>query len=222
MLKTKLSLLIVFFCLFNLNAQTESNIDLKIETGFLWDWVEGRMYFSGPFLNLEPKLKTSKNTFIGLRFGAAINTQRILTADHLQFYINNEFYNGGNGNNAIISLIPTFDYYFKENNARPYLGLGLGYYSLSSSKQGFVIGNDNEPFELSVENQIGFLIRGGINLQNVVVGRFDLSRITIGVEYNYIPTADVSISNGQKIGTILNSNIALSFGYLIGASKKLK
>lgn len=196
----------------------KTNIKLKIEAGFLWDWVEGKVYLSGPFLNVEPKVKTSRNTVIGLRFGAALNTQRILTADARQFQINNYFNENGN-NNGVFSFVPTIDYYFTENKFRPYLGLGIGYNFLTTSKKVFVIRNASDELELSVNNRVSFLLRGGLDLSKVIVGRFDLSKFIVGLEFNYIPKTDVEISNGQIVGTIVTSNIALSIGYTIGVRK---
>ena len=218
MLKTIILFIICLFCSFNLSAQKESNIKLKIETGFLWDWYEGSIYLSGPFLNVEPKLKASKNTVIGLRIGAALNTQAIKNADPLQFYINKNL----NSNNVAISLIPTFDYYFVNNKFRPYLGLGLGYYFLTTSKDVYVRGNFIDAVEVSVNNQIGFLVRGGLELRKFKVGRFDLSKFIVGLEFNYILKGEIEMPNGQIIGTMDNSNIALSFGYIIGQGKSSK
>lgn len=220
-LKTIILIMILVFCLFNLSAQEESNIKLKIGAGVFWDWVEGRIYLSGPFLYVEPKLKTSKNTIIGLRIGAAENSQRILTSDPNRFYIENG-YDNGNGN-SVFSFVPTFDYYFINNNFRPYLGAGIGYYFLTTSKDVFVIGGPfDDVLELSINNQVGFLLRGGFDLYKFKVGRFDLSKFTVGLEFNYIPKADVEISNGQTVGTVVTSNIALSLGYTFGNRKKSK
>lgn len=219
--KTIILHILFLLCFINLSAQKENNIKMKIEAGILWDWVDGKIYLSGPFLNIEPKLKTSKNTFIGLRIGAAENTQRILTSDPNQFHINNENDNGYG--NSVFSLVPTFDYYFSKNKLRPYLGVGIGYYFLTTSKDVFVIG---KPFdyvqELTINNQIGFLLRGGFNLHKVIVGRFDLSKFTIGLEYNHVPKTDVEIPNGQVVGTVVTSNIAMSFGYTFGNRKRSK
>lgn len=190
---------------------------LKIETGLLWDCVEGRIYLSGPFLNVEPKLKTSKNTVIGMRIGAAINTQRILTSDPFQLSINNNV-----GINGVISLGPTFDHYFNTANFRPYLGLGFVHNFLTTSKKGFVIGNPLDALGLSIDNQVGFLLRGGLDLHKVVIGRFDFSKFVLGLEFNYIPKADVKASNGQKVGTVANSNVALSIGHVFGNVKDSK
>lgn len=222
-LKIIISLKIILLCLFNLNAQGERNIKLKIEGGMLWDWVDEQVYLSGSFLGVEPKLKVSPNTFIGLSIGAAKNTQRILTLNPQQFFINNDYDQDNSNANRVLSFVPTVDYYFIKDKVKPYLGVGVGYYFLTTSKDVLVIGNSaNEFFELSVNNKIGVLLRGGLELHNVKVGRSDLSGFAIGLTYNYVPKAEVKMTNGQIVGTVLTSNIILSLGYTIGSGKKSK
>jgi len=202
-LKTILLLGLSWFCLVNLIAQKESNIKLKIEAGFLWDWVDGSIYLSGPFLSVEPKLKTSANTVIGLRLGAAQNTQRIINADPFQYSIDNVFDNGNS--NGIFSFIPTIDFTFDDRKFRPYLGAGVGYNFLTTSKNVFVRGTI-DAVETSVNNKVGGLLRGGLYIR----------QFTVGLEFNYIPKTEIELSNGQVIGTMNNSNIALAVGYTIG------
>ncbi len=218
LLKIILSLVMCMFCFFNLSAQKESNVKLKIETGFLWDWHEGNLFLSGIFLHLEPKLETTKNTVIGLRIGAALNTQAIKNSNPTQIFIDKNFTFG----NAALSLIPTFDYYFIKSKFRPYLGTGIGYYFLTTNKDFFVRGNSMDAVEVSVNNQMGFLFRGGLGLHKFKVGRFDLSKFIVGLEFNYILKAAIEMPNGQIAGTINYSNIALSIGYIIGKRKSSK
>jgi len=87
---------------------------------------------------------------------------------------------------------------------------------------GFVIGNSSEVFKISVNNQVGFLLRGGLDLPKFIIGRVDLSKFSVGLEFNYIPMVDAEISNGEVVGTLNNSNIALAIGYTIGLRKSSK
>ena len=219
MLKAIITLIILLVSLFNLNAQEKGDIKLKIEIGILFDAVEGSFFLSGAFFNLEPKLNVSKNTVIGLRIGAASNSQRILTIDPNRFFVNNEVDNSGN---TTISFIPTFDYYLNNKNIRPYLGFGIGYYFLNTSKEGFFMTNPFDGQDLSINNKIGFLFRSGIDLGKFIIWGFDFSKFSIGLEFNYIPRTDVELSDGELIGTIANSNIAVSLGYTISSGKKSK
>ncbi|MEO0683584.1 MAG: hypothetical protein AAFY76_00705 [Cyanobacteria bacterium J06649_11] len=214
----KVTLLILSaFCVLHLPAQERSNLQLKLAAGIFWDWIEGEVYLSGPFLYVEPKLQTSANTSIGLRIGAAHSTQIVQTVAADRFYIDNDTDRG----NGVFSFVPIFDFYFSNKKYRPYLSVGSGYYFLTTSKDVFINGRPvNEALKASVNNQIGFLLRGGFNLYNFTVGRTDLSNMTIGLEFNYIPKADVEISNGdnESVGTIDTSNVKLSIGYTFGKS----
>ena len=209
--------IIIGFCVFNLSAQEESNIKLKIETGLLMTSENSERL--GLFFRVEPKLKIFKNTFLGLRVGASINEQIMEGNDLSQFNfydnVNDSPIQFINPSNGLFSVVPTVDYYFMDKKYRPYLGVGMGYYFLTNytdvSRRGAA-----DPFEdlleLSVQNQAGFLIRGGLNF----------GRLVAGLEFNYLPLADIEIPNGQIIGRVDNRYIGLSFGYVIGVGKKLK
>ncbi len=198
MLKKKILLITLLFCLLNLNAQENHNISLRIEPGLI---VFSDSENLGLLLNFEPNIKISENTAIGLRFGLAINSQKFENNDSARFYIDDE------SDNAVISFVPTFDYYLNESNFRPYLGLGLGFYLLSDiDVSRFGSGN---VIEVSVKNQLGLLLRGG----------FEIGNTRLRLEYNFIPKVDIEIPNNQKIGTVDNSYLGVSVGFKIGARK---
>lgn len=194
-LKKTLFPLFLLFYLLNTNAQ----VILRIEPGVLLETDSENL---GLLLNIEPKVKSSENTIIGLRFGIAINPQKFKINDGSQFFIDDL------DDNGIISFVPTFDYYLNKSNYRPYIGFGLGYYLFNdidvSNRNGSI-----EILEGSVNNQLGFLLRGGL----------EIGTIRYGLEYNFIPKADIEILNGQTIGTIDNSYLGLSVGFTIGGRK---
>ncbi len=192
-LKKKISLIILLFCLFNLNAQ----VKLRIEPGFLQKTKSENL---GLMLNFEPNIEISINSVIGLRFGLALNPQKFENNDNSRFVFDEM------NDNAVISFMPTFDYYLNYNYTRPYFGAGLGYYLFSS----VIIANPSENVtEGSVNNQLGLLLRGGL----------EWGKTKIGLEYNFIPKADIKIPNGQTIGTVDNSYFGISIGFLIGGRK---
>ncbi len=197
MLKKKLALVFLLFSLFNLNAQETSNITLRITPGVL---INSHSENLGLFLHVEPKIKISENAVIGLRFGLILNSQKFEINESSPFNINKEH------DNAVVSFVPTYDYYLNKNNIRPYVGLGIGYYLVSeipiaNPSQGVSDGN--------VNNQIGGLLRTGV----------ELGKIRFEIEYNFIPKADIEIPNNQIIGTVDNSYLGLSIGFTIGGRK---
>lgn len=193
-LKKNLLLITLLFGLSNLYAQ----VKLRIEPGFLLKTESENL---GLMLNVEPNIEISKNRVIGLRFGLALNPQKFKNNDSSQFFFDDK------NDNVVLSFMPTFDYYLNDKYTRPYLGLGLGYYLFSS----VVIANPSENItEGSVNNQLGLLLRGGL----------EWGKTKIGVEYNFIPKADIKIPNGEIIGTVDNSYFGISIGFLIGGGKR--
>lgn len=186
-LKKLLSLLLLFG-LSNLSAQ----VKLRIEPGVL---LKTESKNTGLLLNLEPHIEVSKNRVIGLRFGVSLNSQKFETANDSPFSIDEQ------NDNAVISFVTTFDYYLNEDRRRPYLGLGIGYYLLSpiDVKEA---GNQNT-LEGTIKNQLGLLLRGGLEIGNT---RF-------GIAYNFIPKADIKISNDALAGKVINSYLGLSIGF---------
>ncbi|MEM9857683.1 MAG: hypothetical protein AAF843_10015 [Bacteroidota bacterium] len=121
--------------------------------------------------------------------------------------------------NGIISLTPTFDYHlneklFKQKHIfRPYLGLGVGYYILASYIELTQINtarSSRQELKARAIRQIGLLLRGGV--------KFD--KLVVGLEYNFTPSSDIELDNGQKIGTVDLSFIALCFGFRIDLGRK--
>ncbi len=192
-LKKLLLLITLLFGLFNLNAQ----VKLKMEIGFLQKTQSENLGLS---FNAEPNITISEKGVIGLRFGIALNPQKFENNNSTPFNFDEV------NDNAVISFLPTFDYYLNNNNTRPYFGLGLGYYLFSS----VIIANPSENItEGNVNNQLGFLLRGGL----------ELGRTKLGLEYNFIPKADIEIPNEQTIGTVDNSYFAVSIGFTFGGGK---
>jgi len=209
--KTILLLIIILFCLFNLSAQKESNIKLKVATGLNWKPEVGDLNLSGLLLGLEPKLKISKNTFIGLRIQATENYQTTEKYKPPPFFTNNNIRPNlfEATDDTQISFVPTFDYYFSENDFRPYLGGGIGYFMLVLP-DGIL---NERPLpglpETSVDDQVVFLIRGGL----------EVGKLSVELQFNYVPKADIKIPNGLIIGTVQDSFLALTIGYSFGIGK---
>jgi len=195
-------------CLLNLNAQEKDNTKLAIEIGPLLS--EGNVENLSFFFNVEPKVKVVENVFVGLRFGVVVNATRFENNDVFQFNIEDEFDNG------VISFVPNLDYYLedfrlKENNYRPYVGLGLGYH-LTSDVEVFRLGgiNPEERLEVSIKNRIGLLFRGGVELR----------KLRVGLEYSFLPEADIVLPGEEVIGTLQSSFLGLSVGLMIGGGKR--
>jgi len=197
--KKSLSLILLLFCLLNVNAQ----VTLRIEPGVL---IENNSDNLGLLLNIEPKVNISENAVIGLRFGIALNSQKFENIDESQFRIDDL------DNYGVVSFIPTLDYYLNENKYRPYVGLGLGYYLFFDDLDVLTPNGSVEVIKGSTKNQAGFLLRSGL----------EIGHTRLGLEYNLIPKADIKMPNGQIIGRVNNSYLGVSIGFTIGGRKNQK
>ena len=184
MLKKKLVFVLLMFNLFNLTAQVNQGIKLRIEPGVLmFSDIENL----GLLLNIEPKLEISDNTDIGMRFGVVLNAQQFKK-------ISSDFFLDDESDNAVISFTPTFDYYLNNDKHCPYLGLGLRYYVFSYVDL-LRRNGSSEELEGSMNNKIGLLLRGG----------FESGKTRVGLEYNFIPKADIEIQSGEKLEQLVVS-----------------
>ena len=200
MLKKIILLAVLFFHLTNLNAQGWNNVRLGLDIGVL-DLLESENF--GLFLNVEPKLKSSRNMTLGLRIAITANSLTYENYDNTQFSINEA---SGNGS---ISFVPTLDYCWYENKFRPNLGFGIGTYLLVTYLDVYPITPGNsyeEVIEINVKNRFGLLLKGG----------FTLGRSRLGLEYNFVPKAELEIPTGQKVGKVDLSYFGLSIGLILG------
>ncbi|SHG28420.1 hypothetical protein [Flagellimonas flava] len=194
----KLIYLVWLCCFFQGNAQGDSNVKLNLEPGILLNTKSENLGF---LFNIEPTIAISVRSVIGLRFGVAINSHRFENNNSSQFNFDEET------DHAVLSFVPTYNYYLNENYNRPYLGVGFGYYVISTID----IANPSEDVsEGSTNNQFGVLARGGM----------EFGRTKIGLEYNFISKAEVSIPNGQIIGKVANSYLGLSIRFTIGGGSR--
>lgn len=192
--KKKLLLLFLLLGLFKVNGQETHDLNLRVIPGLLLLSDSDNI---GLMLNAEPYFKISERSRIGLRFGVALNSHKFEQNKNSQFIIDR------NSDGATVSFVPTFDYYFTKDKVKPYVGLGIGYYLISYVA---IANPTKEVSEGSVNNQIGRLLRGG----------FDLGKTRFGVEYNFIPKADIEIPNDQPLGVVKSSYFGLSVGFSFG------
>ena len=203
MLKKQLLLIVLSFCSFNLDAQAQNIMTVGIEAGVL-DLAESGSL--GLFIYVEPKIKSSENTVIGLRIGATLNSQTIENADSLKFNIDDH------SDNGTISLVPTFDYFWNERKLRPSLGVGVGYHLFGNPIEAYRIGGPDPSegiLEIEMSKRVGLLLRGGL----------ELGKMRLGLEYNFIPKSDIKLPEGPTIGTVDISYLGLSIGFEFGSGK---
>ncbi|WP_281226917.1 hypothetical protein [Flavobacterium aquiphilum] len=154
----------------------------------------------GMLISLEPKYNIADNMNVGLRLGVAGVVRDLTTTNDTEF----------NAKLAGIgSYIGTYDYYFHKSRSTfaPYVGGGVGYYTLSNVKVSDF--DNNESFNPSASGVFGGLIRGG----------FEWAGFRMGLEYNFLPKSDIENTNGMKVGTAKNAYLGIHVGFFVGGGK---
>jgi outer membrane protein X len=145
----------------------------------------------------EPKYAVIPNLSVGLRFEVAVMARG--TAD-----------DQGNISEVDVkaagSYLATGDYYFTENTARPFLGAGVGIFSLASASA------DQNTASGGAGSKFGGMVRGGV----------EISHFRLGLEYNIVPSTNVTIVDGggnTTTGKAKNSYIGIKIGAVIGGGR---
>jgi outer membrane protein X len=198
---TKTSFILLFLGLIsNVNGQELNPFKASIELGFPINTESNNL---GLFVNVEPQLKLNENFFMGLRFGVSINSQKIEFEDTNKFTINPEFDHG------FFSVVPTFNYYWNKGNFYPFIGIGVGPYSMWNKLDVIDLSSKSfagKDFVIDIKYKLGLLLRAG----------FETGKFKLGLEYNLVPESNLeSPISKTKIGTVNSSYLGLSFGYLI-------
>jgi hypothetical protein len=155
----------------------------------------------GVLVSLEPKYNIADNMNVGLRLGGAGVVRDYLNNN------NEEFTAEAAG---IGSFVGTYDYYFHKSGSSfaPYVGGGIGYYSLANVKVDDSVIDTNE-YNNSVSGVFGGLIRGG----------FEWGGFRMGLEYNFLPDSDLEDVDGNKVGTAKNAYLGIHIGFFVGGGK---
>ena len=196
----KIILLVLLTLVFtNGYAQEQGKFRVGLDFGYVPAGGGG-----GGLFSIEPKYNITDNMNVGLRLGGAA-VVRDLASD-----LDNEEYSAKVA--GIGSLVGTYDYYFHKSGSgssfAPFIGAGLGYYSLANVEVDDS-SLDSEELNPSVSGVFGGLIRGG----------FEWGGFRMGLEYNFLPSSDLETPSGVKVGTAENSYVGISIGFFVGGGK---
>ena len=182
----------------NLYSQEKGKFRVGLDLGYVPAGGGG-----GGLLYVEPKFNIQDNMNIGLRFGGAAVVRDLVVSNNEEFTAEVA---------GIGSYVGTYDYYFHKsgsgNSFAPYIGAGLGYYSLANVEIDDPSNNSNV-LNPSVSGVFGGLIRGG----------FEWAGFRMGVEYNFLPESDLENLSGNKTGTAKNAYLGISLGFFVGGGK---
>lgn len=147
----------------------------------------------GALFFIEPAYRANDNILIGLRLESAIIARGVKG-------VGDGDVSGDASSNVSYTL--NTQYYFSDNYVRPFIGAGLGLFSLASVKFNTSIpDNSVNANEVKAETRFGFYPRIGID-----AGHFNFS-----IDYNFIPKTNI-----RGIGEVRNNYLGIRAGFSIG------
>lgn len=177
------------------NAQEEGKFRVGLDLGYTVPSNGG----GGVLFSLEPKYNIKDNMNVGLRIGAAAMVRDIQD--------NGETTSAKVSANG--SYVGTYDYYFNGSGSSfvPYLGGGVGYYSIANVEFDDV--DSSSDVSLDASGKMGGLIRGG----------FEWGKFRMGLEYNFVPKSNLQNMSGDKIASVSNTYLGIHLGFYVGGGK---
>jgi hypothetical protein len=151
----------------------------------------------GALLYLEPAYRACDEVSIGLRLESAIIVRGVQG-------VNNNDVAGDASSNMSYTL--NGQYYFNNNNVRPFIGAGAGLFSLAAVRFNTASNNDPDANDVGAQTSFGFYPRIGID-----AGHFNLT-----LDYNIIPP-----SAGPGGGEVKNNYLGIRAGFSLGGGRKI-
>ena len=151
----------------------------------------------GVLFVVEPKYAVMHQLSVGLRLESAVMLSGV--------NLSSGTYNESSTAKASASYLATADYYFNNNDFRPFAGAGAGVYSTA----GVEINSNNS--NVAAATKFGGMVRGG----------FEYKHLRFGVEYNLVPknTVPPSSNTANDGYTVQNAYLGIKLGVCIGGGR---
>ena len=174
------------------NAQEFKPFKVDLSTGYAIPSGEGAK--GGVLFVAEPKYAVIPDLSLGLRIEIAIMARGTSDASGSSVDVK-----------AAGSYLATGDYYLTHNTVRPFVGAGVGLFSLAAAS------TDNSSAGVSgARSKFGGMLRAGA----------EISHFRIGVEYNLVGSTDIKdVTSNETIGTSKNSYIGIKIGVVLGGGR---
>lgn len=179
-------------------AQTYKPFKVNVSVGYAQPLHAGNS--GGVLFAVEPKYGVTDHFDLGFRLELASVARGVV--------VNGNTTTGDVG--AFASYLLTANYLFGEGNARPFIGGGLGAYTIGSGGT-VVITNGQTPQNVNLVSDTKF---GGMVRAGVKVGHF-----VAAVEYNAAPTTELANISNTKISSE-NAYLGIKVGADFGGGRR--
>ncbi len=184
--------LLLFVCLaFSVAVQAQEFKKFKVAVGGGYASPAGKGAKGGVLFYIEPAYRIQDNISVGLRMEQALVVRGF----------SEDVPSGIDLNIAGIgSYTLNGQYYFNNNNFRPFVGAGFGLYSLAAVK--YDSNGQTDVQAVASGSKVGFYPRVG----------FDLNHFNVSIDYNIIGATKVAGGDGEFKNSYLGVRIGGSFG----------
>jgi len=203
MRKTFLSALLTLGIMASVNAQYDQDYTRQFKTFKVGLGVgyavpgSGDGAGGGLLMYLEPAYRATDQVSVGLRLEGAFMVRGIKGVGNRDV--------AGDAS-SVASYTLNSQYYFNNEDVRPFIGAGVGLFSLTAVKFNTAATNDPGLDDVGAETRFGFYPRIGVD-----IGHFNLT-----LDYNIIPPTDVPGG-----GEVRNNYLGIRVGGSIGGGKKM-
>lgn len=140
---------------------------------------------------LEPAYRATDQVLVGLRLEGAFTARGVEG-------VNDRDVSGDAS--SVVSYSLNTQYYFNNENVRPFIGAGVGLFSMAATEFN-TAGSSPDANDVGAETRFGFYPRIGLD-----AGHFNLT-----LDYNFVPPTDVPGG-----GEIKNNYLGIRAGFSIG------
>lgn len=191
----KVTILFFMSCVMILSAHAQEFKKFKVGVGLGYAMAGGEGAKGGVLFAIEPAYRITDAIQVGLRWETAALVRGFSEPipDEVSLDIA-----------AIGSFSLNGQYYFSNGSFRPFVGAGIGLYSLAAVKYD---DTDADNFEIAAsQNKVGFYPRVG----------FDAGHFSMSLDYNLIPATKAEEAGGD----FKNSYLGIRIGAFFGGGRK--
>jgi hypothetical protein len=174
------------------DAQDFKPFKVGLGLGFAAPGNTGAGAGGGALFYVEPAYRATDNVSVGLRLESAVIARGVEG-------VGDDDVKGDASSNVSYTL--NTQYYFNDRYVRPFIGAGLGLFSLAAVKFNSTGSNSIDADEVEAETRFGFYPRIGID-----AGHFNFT-----IDYNFVPKTDI-----PGIGEVRNNYLGIKAGFTIG------
>lgn len=198
MLKKVSLFFVALACAFAVNAQDQTFKKFRVGLAGGYAVPGGSGAKGGVLINLEPAYRLQDKILVGIRFEGAVVARGFSSEV------------GASGSASFSGSNSLFGQYYLSNNTfRPYVGLGVGMFSVTTAAV-TASGTSGDSYGALDESKFGFFPKIG----------FDLGHFSMGIDFNLVGKSTLKSMTSSNEITTKNNYVGIRIGGFFGGGRK--